>query len=197
MVDPGHGGPADGCSALYNGQKVFEKNITLSVASRLRQLLREAGTNVMLTRSGDQDVSLSARPGLANENNADLFVSIHVDDCGIPNSASGSTAYYHMNDESSRALAHAIVEHVGQVTGLPNRGAKSDHVLYKHGLAVLRDSAVPAVLVEMGFINNDQDRRKLVSDEFQQSVAQAIFDGIRSYVEGGVARRHVTHSASR
>ncbi len=197
VVDPGHGGPADGCSAMVEGHKVFEKNITLSVGNKLRALLREAGTNVIMTRSGDQDVSLADRPDIANHNNADLFVSIHVDDCTIPNTGSGTTAYYHGDDASSRALAHAIVESIGQVSGLPCRGVRSDKVLYHTGLAVLRRCTVPAVLVEMGYINNDKDRRKLVDEEFHQAVAEAIFEGIRSYVEGGVALGHTSHTITR
>jgi len=138
-----------------------------------------------MTRATDMDVKLSARPGLANDNNADLFVSIHVDDCGIPNTGTGSTAYYHMEDESSHALAHAIIEHVGRVTGLMSRGSRSDRIMYSTGFAVLRYSTMPAVLVEMAYINNDKDRKKLLTDEFQQNVAEAIMEGIRSYVEGG------------
>ncbi|HXG23336.1 MAG TPA: N-acetylmuramoyl-L-alanine amidase, partial [Chthonomonadales bacterium] len=94
------------------------------------------------------------------------------------------TTYYHKNDPSSRALAQSIVERIGQVSGLPVRGAKSDGVLYTNGLAVLRNSTVPAVLIEVGYINNVKDRQKLLNAEFQQRVARAIVAGIRGYVEG-------------
>jgi len=186
VVDPGHGGAANGCQAVENGRRIYEKNLTLAVAQRVRALLQEAGVNVIMTRTGDDDVGLRERPALAGDNNADLFVSIHVDDCPRPNTASGSTAYYHMDDASSRALAQSIIHRIARVSGLPCRGARSDRVLYTTGLAVLRHSPVPATLIEMGYINNVRDRRKLVSAQFQQVMAQAIVDGIRGYVEGAL-----------
>jgi N-acetylmuramoyl-L-alanine amidase len=185
VVDPGHGGRSStGCSFMANGVCIYEKNLTLSIASKLQKLLTAAGVTVLMTRTEDVEVPLKARPALATENNADFFISIHIDDCPIPNSASGSTAYYHKNDPSSRALAHSIVEQIRQVSGLPVRGAKSDGVLYTNGLAVLRNSTVPAVLIEVGYINHARDRQKLLNEVFQQRVAQAIVAGIRGYVEG-------------
>lgn len=186
VIDAGHGGPDQtGCSAVVDGVRVYEKNITLMIAKRLQRLLTECGVDVIMTRTSDCEVGLDSRPALANRNNADLFISIHVDDCGIPNSASGTTAYYHMDDASSHALAHSLAERIGRVSGLPVRGAWSDRKRFpQSGMAVLRGSRVPASLVEVGYINNNRDRAKLVTAEFQQTVAQAIFDGIKGYVHG-------------
>lgn len=186
VIDPGHGGPdSTGCSAVVNGARVYEKNITLDIAKRLHRLCTEAAMNAMMTRTTDADVGLDTRPAIANRNNAELFVSIHVDDCGIPNSASGTTAYYHMDDASGRALAHSIAEHVGSVSGLPVRGAWSDRRRFPNsGMAVLRGSRMPATLVEVAYINNSRDRAKLLDPEFRQTIAQAIFDGIKGYVHG-------------
>src|SRR5262249_42947685 len=147
VIDPGHGGPAHGCYAKVNGQTVFEKNVTLAVAKKLAERCRDAGMNVLMTRTDDRDIPLQARPGLGKDNNADLFVSVHVDDCEKDDTASGSTSYYHYEDESGRALAHSLIEHVAMVSGLPNRRARSDRSLYAHGLSVLRNSQVPATLV--------------------------------------------------
>jgi N-acetylmuramoyl-L-alanine amidase len=183
VIDPGHGGSANGCSAQSNGGALYEKSITLAVSRKLRDIMASAGANVLMTRNSDVDVELKARPGLANDNNAELFVSLHVDDCGVPNSASGSTAYYHMNDARSRSLAQCLIQRVGEASGLPSRGARSDRSLYVNGLSVLRNSVVPAVLVEMGYINHFKDRRLLVTAEFQQTMAQAIFDGICDYLD--------------
>jgi N-acetylmuramoyl-L-alanine amidase len=187
VVDPGHGGPQKwGCYYKAQGVCILEKDLTLSIARRVRKHLEEAGARVLMTRDGDEDIGLSARPRLANENGADLFISIHIDDVPIPNSASGTTTYYHMDDPSSRALAHSIVERIAQVSGLPNRRARSDGVLYASGLAVLRYSQVPAALVEVGYINNRIDRAKLVDADFQETVAEAIVDGIRGYIESAL-----------
>jgi N-acetylmuramoyl-L-alanine amidase len=184
VVDPGHGAHDKGCSCVENGNAVMEKNLTLAIAKKVRDTLAEEGVNVILTRSTDVFIPLKERPGVANENNADLFVSIHIDDCPRANTASGTTSYYHMNDANSRALAHSIVSRIAQVSGLPSRGARSDSILYGSGLSVLRNSLVPATLVEIGYINNAVDRHKMTNDEFQQSVAQAIVNGIRGYIEG-------------
>lgn len=185
VVDPGHGGPAaTGCWCVVDGRKVYEKDITLSVAMKLREILADAGANVLMTRTTDEDVPLRARPMLANENSASVFVSIHVDEMPGSSRPSGTTAYYHFDDAASRALAQSIVEHIAAVSGLPNRGARSDRTLYQNGLAVLRGSAVPATLVELAFLSNPYDRKKLLDPGFQRLAARAIADGIRAYLEG-------------
>lgn len=189
VVDPGHGGSSTGCSWPVGGQRIYEKHLVLAMAKRLRDIMEQAGVNVIMTRTEDVDVSLSARPAIASDNNAHLFISLHIDDCRIPNSASGTTVYYHKNEPSSRTLAHSIVERIAMVSGLPNRGARSDTVLYASGLAVLRESVTPAVLIEVGYINHSTDRAKLLDAGFQQRVAQAIFDGIRGYVESALPER--------
>ena len=180
VVDAGHGGTSSG--ATFGG--VQEKNITLAIALKLRACLEACGARVVMTRDRDTTVPLYDRPNLANAINADLFISVHNDDTERANSASGTSSYYHKGDASSRALAVCVQQSVMAVTGLPSRGALSDGILYASGLAVLRCSSMPSVLVEVAYINNQRDRRKLVDDGFQQRVAQAMCDGLRHYVEG-------------
>ncbi len=184
VIDPGHGGPsATGCSAVHGGTRVVEKALTLKIARKVHDRLSALGLNAILTRTDDSAVSLSARPELANNNLADLFVSIHVDDApGNPN-ASGTTAYYHGADENSRALAFVVAQAVSSAGGLPNRGARSDLERFVSGMAVLRRAEMPAILVEVAFISNGGDRAKLVTDEFQRTVADAIARGVCAYVQ--------------
>jgi N-acetylmuramoyl-L-alanine amidase len=191
VVDPGHGGNSgdnhDGCSGVVNGQRILEKNLTLAIALKVQRLLEDAGATVLMTRTSDVSLGLPDRPHLATSNSADMFVSIHIDDTsGGANTASGTTAYYHFDDPNSRALAHSLVEHIGKVSGLPNRRARSDSVLYKNGLAVLRHSTVPSTLVEVGYMNNSKDRALMINKEFQETIAQAFVDGIQAYVEGSL-----------
>jgi N-acetylmuramoyl-L-alanine amidase len=181
VVDAGHGGAATGAS----GGGVYEKNITLAIARRLKKQLEAAGARVVMTRDGDIDVGLSTRPELANSIGADLFVSIHNDSAPRPNSASGTSTYYHKGSSDSRALAVCVQRAIVEVSGLPSRGALSDGILYQNGLAVLRGSRMPAVLVEVAYINHNRDRMKLVDPDFQQRVAEAICSGLKTYVEGG------------
>ncbi len=182
VVDPGHGGSQGGCRVVVNGTCIYEKDITLAIARKLSGILQQAGAQVIMTRNEDKDVPLAARPALATKHNADLFVSVHVD-WWKSAATSGSTAYYHRSDESSRALAHSIINRIRQVSGIPSKGALSDGVLYAGGLAVLRRSTVPAVLVEVGYLSNPRDRSNIMSDQWRTRVAQAIFEGIRGYAQ--------------
>jgi N-acetylmuramoyl-L-alanine amidase len=184
VVDAGHGGAATGAPGVGFGGTVYEKDITLAIALKLRTALESCGAKVVMTRDHDVDVPLYDRPKLANEIHADLFISIHNDSNRTPNSASGSTTYYHASEPSSRALAMCVQDAVRAVTGLPSRGALSDEVLYTNGLAVLRASTMPAVLCEVAYINHAGDRKRLLDADFQLHVAEAICDGLRCYIEG-------------
>ncbi len=184
VVDAGHGGAATGAT----GGGVCEKDCTLGIALKLRAELEALGARVVMTRTRDVDVSLTDRSRMGNEIGADLFVSIHNDSNERSNSASGTSTYFHNSDPSSRALATCVQQCVMCVTGLPSRGVLSDTVMYHSGFAVLRGSTMPAVLCEVAYINNQNDRRKLVDPQFQQRVAKAICDGLRTYVEGKPGR---------
>ncbi len=183
VIDPGHGGSSSGALGRGDGL-VYEKDVTLAIALKLRKELENAGARVVMTRDKDVDVPLYDRPRLANEIGADLFVSIHNDSNGRSNSASGTSTYYHLGDPNSRALAACVQKEVTAVSGLPSRGVLSDGIMYQNGFAVLRASKMPAVLCEVAYINNARDRAALTSSDFQQRVAQAMCDGLRNYVEG-------------
>ncbi len=185
VVDAGHGGVATGASGHGSGAVLYEKDITLALALRLRSALEACGARVVLTRDRDVDVPLYDRPKLANQIGADLFISIHNDSNGSPNSASGTSTYYHMSEPNCRALAVCVQEAVSSVTGLPSRGALSDGILYASGLAVLRTCSCPAILCEVAYINNSNDRRHLIEPDFQTRVASAMCEGLRRYIEDG------------
>lgn len=184
VIDPGHGGTSKGAVGRDGDSVVCEKDINLAIALRVRDLLAKEKATVTLTREDDSTVDLYDRPKLANEKGADFFISIHCDSTPKPNSASGTTTYYHASDPDGRALAQAIQKYVSAVTGLPNRGARTDTAIYQSGFAVLRRSEMPAVLIEVAFINNDKDRAKLKDPKFQKKVAEAIVAGLKAYVEG-------------
>jgi N-acetylmuramoyl-L-alanine amidase len=181
VVDPGHGGSSSGAPG---GGGIYEKNIVLAISLKLRAALEACGVNVIMTREKDETVPLYDRPRKANDVNADFFISVHNDSVSRRNTASGTSTYYHKGDASSRALAVCVQQAIVGISGLPNRGALSDGILYENGLAVLRASKMPAILVEVAYINHDRDRAKLISPEFQQRVALAIVRGLRKYVEG-------------
>ena len=177
VIDPGHGGSDPGS---IRGQYV-EKNLTLDMAKRLRDILVKRGWQVMMTHDDDRDVAahaesdgdeLQARDDVANTNGARLFVSIHVNSF-INSGPHGATVYFYKPEDYSlaQALNHRIAAHVA---------VKSDGIV-KDKLYVLHHADCPAALVETAFISNPDDRALLASAQWRQSMAQAIADGLGDY----------------
>lgn len=183
-IDPGHGGGQPGARVTKNGKTHNEKDITLKIGTLVTERLSGKGASVIMTRAEDVQVGLYERTRMSNQSKAHFFVSIHCDSNSKPNSASGTTIYYHGDNADSRALAQAILNEIVQVSGLPSKGVRTDKTLYQNGLAVLRTSDMPAVLIEVGYLNHDGDRAKLIDPKFQARVADAIARGIQKYVEG-------------
>lgn len=171
VLDPGHGGSDSG--ALSIDQKHDEKTYTLAIAQRVKQQLQARGAHVIMTRTGDQSVSLGARPELATDNHADAFISFHFDSSPANNLGSGFTTYYYHADTSLK-LARAINTHL---TGLPltNRGVKVGD------FEVIRDNLRPAILLEMGYINTAKDFKAISDTSYQQHVAKDVTKGLTTY----------------
>jgi N-acetylmuramoyl-L-alanine amidase len=184
VIDPGHGGAQAGARWREGKTVIEEKTIALAIGLHIAELLSREGAKVILTRAEDKTVGLYERTALANGANAHFFLSIHCDSNPRPNSASGTTIYYHKDDADSRALGQALLNEIVKVSGLPSRGVRSDSMLYQTGLAVLRTSQMPAVLIEVGYLNHSFDRAKLVNPDFQKRVAEAIVRGLKAHVEG-------------
>lgn len=166
VIDAGHGGFDRGG---VPGQRISEKDKTLDVAMRLRQILRSAGYRVVMTREGDYFVPLPTRVGIANSHRDAQFVSIHFN-CAPRPGANGIETYYYRRD--SAALAARI--HRNVVAGAPseNRGIR------RRGFYVIRRSAIPSVLVECGFLTNPSEGRLALSAQYRQQLAEEIANGI-------------------
>jgi len=183
-VDPGHGGSQSG--AISPDGKYLEKDINLSVARRLSDLLQSAGANAIMTRYSDAALGLAERPRLAGDMNADVFVSVHCNSIGVPNKIAGTETYYHMSDAVCRELATSVQAAVVEATGMTDRGPRSDSRVYANGgFSVLRNATVPAILVELGYLDHWSDRTKLIDVEYQQRFAKGVMEGIRAFLEGG------------
>lgn len=172
VVDPGHGGRDPGTTAAAG---VYEKTINLKVASKLAGILRRKGHEVTMTRQSDQAVELESRAMIGNRRRADLFVSIHADSAPDP-SVQGFTVYISRDaSRQSQSVAQTIVRAM-KTTGLQSRGVhRADH-------RVLVRSVGPAVLVELGYLSNRREARKLQDDAFQNRLAIAIAAGITDYL---------------
>ncbi len=170
-LDPGHGGSDPG--AVANGLR--EKDINLGIAKELEKMLLDKSANPFLTRTNDTFVELSQRAKMANDRNADIFISIHAN-AATP-AANGVETYWDdtYSAAESRALAQHINRHLKNELGMNDRGVKEAR------FAVIRQSRMPSVLVEVGFITNSGDAAKMKQPDFNTKAARAILKGIEDF----------------
>ncbi|AIF53451.1 N-acetylmuramoyl-L-alanine amidase [Pelosinus sp. UFO1] len=184
VVDAGHGGIDPGA----NRQGVLEKDINLAIALQLKNILNEYGAKVVLSRQSDIDLSpecdnekvrgryrrdLTARVEMAEESDADLFISLHAN--AVSNaSRQGAEVFYYAKSETGKELSNAIQAELGKVVKTP-RAANPAHYF------VLRRNKIPAALIEVGYITNTVERSLLQTPEHQKKLADAIAKGINSY----------------
>ncbi|MBS8085407.1 N-acetylmuramoyl-L-alanine amidase [Streptococcus suis] len=196
-IDPGHGGRDSGAS--YGG--VHEKNLALSVSNKLRENLLKYGINVLMTRTGDYDVDFKTeRSRMTNASNADLFISIHFNatGAGVSNATGIETYWYQYDPEyqpkinkemhnnptrlaESEILANKVQESLIKETGAVNRGVR------RETFAVLRETAIPAILVELGFMDNPSELQVIKQDSYHTRLAKALAQGVMNWygaVEG-------------
>lgn len=169
VIDPGHGGTDPGAVS----PDYYEKQIAMETAQRLANHLQSLGTTVVLTRTADVDVSLESRAALSNQHQADAFISIHYDSSDIANEKSGTSTYYY--DAADKELAEHINPYLAEYGPLNNLG------IHYGDFQVLRDNNQPSVLLELGFLNNDHDRRIMNTDDYQNIMVEAITQGLTDY----------------
>ena len=218
IIDPGHGGLETGAKGKFGTE---EKNVTLAISQKLKAIIeRNLAFRVVLTRDKDIDVSLDSRAAIANNNRADVFISIHINGSYRKEARGAETFFLSMNatDEEARRLAYLenssaefeegilednqdeiqmilwdmaqaaylkqssqlaefIQKELNLLQGTANRGIK------QAPFKVLMGVACPAVLVEVAFISNPDEEKKLGTAEFQQSAAQAIYRGLVNYIK--------------
>jgi N-acetylmuramoyl-L-alanine amidase len=176
VIDPGHGGHDPGAMSPPSmfARRLIEKELTLDIATRLQRLLSSSGVNVVMTRSGDYYVSLQERVNLANNANATAFISIHINSYPIQGGKRGTETYYFT--PQSEQLATTIHRHMVSTLQLPDNGIR------RRGFFVLRNTTMPAVLVEVCYINHPSDGALLMDEQFRERVATAIFNGVNEYL---------------
>ena len=173
MIDPGHGGPDPG--AVANGLQ--EKDLTLTLALRVGELLMSRGAEVHFTRATDHFVGLSERARMANAANVDYFLSIHINAGGGTGFESYTYSGTTGETERIRSVIHAHVAAVFASVGLPDRGQKQAN------FAVLRETKMPAILLEYGFIDSRADAALLDDAAFLERLAQATAAGVAEAFE--------------
>ena len=175
VIDPGHGGPDPG--AVWKRNEPTEKEINLDIAKKARDFLKAKRVEVAMTRDEDKEVELKKRVEEANKPNVSCFVSIHTNSA-ISTKAKGFEVYYHPDSSESMRLANALsVEYRKILPSVAFRGIKPTRYLY-----VIRRSRPPAVLIEVGFISSEEDRRILYDPEKREAIALAVANGISSWL---------------
>ena len=174
VLDAGHGGSDPGAS----GNGLIEKNLTLSMLNKARALFDSDGTiKCYATRTTDTYPSFNDRTDLGNDV-GDAFISIHINAAANTSAAGTETYSLYANDQgnglTSYGLASEILKNLLSQLGTKDRKVKSENWI------VLRQSKIPASLIEIGFITNSGDAAIMGSDAGQQKVAQAIFDSVKN-----------------
>jgi N-acetylmuramoyl-L-alanine amidase len=180
MLDAGHGGDDFGTHSLVK-PVYHEKHLNLSCTMMVKNFLQQFGYEVMLTRQDDTFVPLDQRSLFANEQKPRIFVSIHFNSAPSTD-AEGIEVFYFRNEsdkkrmDKSKILAQAILDKT-----LHNTQAKSRGV--KHGnYAVIRETTMPAALIEGGFLTNEKEMEKIKNGAYLKSLALGIAQGIQDYL---------------
>lgn len=161
VIDAGHGGNDKG--ATYEG--ISEKQIVLAVASNIKQYNSSQDEfEIVLTRDSDQNSTLTDRTDMINKLNPEMVISLHINTSTSKESAIKGHEIFTQKSEASKALADRISKKLGTCN------------IEEKNLHILRASKAPAVLVELGYLNNTEDRKYLTSEKGQKEVAQKFIE---------------------
>ncbi|MFC7320986.1 N-acetylmuramoyl-L-alanine amidase [Halobacillus campisalis] len=170
VLDAGHGGFDPGAIGR-NG--TYEKTLTLQTAQDLKSTLEQNGASVVMTRTNDSYLSLSARAAISNASSGDVFISVHYNSVPASNSATGINTYFY--NDSTRSLASNVQSGLINSTGLRDRGIANGN------FHILRNNQKPSVLVELGFISDVNEEKTVNSSSFQSKASQGITNGLINY----------------
>lgn len=173
-IDPGHGGEDEGCSR----DGVMEKEVNLALAMKLAEQLEAMGFETMLTRwDNDTAVTLEERVRWAEESGADILISIHQNACEEnASSVNGIETWYCGQTEGARRLAQLV--HAGAIG---KTGAKERQLQESSKLYIIRESSIPACLIETAFLSNKKERELICDEEYQDKLVRGIAEGIQYY----------------
>ena len=181
-LDPGHGGSDPGAIGA-SGLK--EKQITLEISMRVKELLEKEGAKVYMTRTTDKDVygpnasdraELQARVNVAEKYNSDLFISLHINS-SVNKSVGGFSSYYYPKTDNDLKIAKAIQDKFAKNFGVDNLGVRQANFY------VVKRCSMPATLLEMCFISNPKEEKLMKSRWFQKKTARLIVEGVENYFD--------------
>lgn len=178
VIDAGHGGHDPGKVGVNDA---LEKDINLQIAEKVKKHLEKNGIEVVMTREDDvmEDTKLEdmkKRVALINKTKPAITVSIHQNSYSAPN-VKGAQVFYYTDSEESKRAASRMQEELRKVDAENTRQIKSNSDFY-----MLKKTEVPTIIVECGFLSNLREAEKLVTDEYQEQMAEAICDGILTWL---------------
>ncbi|MDN3505060.1 MAG: N-acetylmuramoyl-L-alanine amidase [Rhabdochlamydiaceae bacterium] len=177
VIDPGHG-DHDGGAQYHNSD---EKQLNLITAQYVKKHLNSKGYRVLLTRNRDVFVPLIDRAILANRSKCEAFVSIHYNSAKSIKASGVEVYFYHKAQkerlEDSKHLASKVLDHIVHHTGAKKRGVKFAN------FCVIRETAMPAILVEGGFMTHPKESKLLKDSEYLDKLAKGIAEGVDKYFQ--------------
>ena len=191
VLDAGHGGIDSGTSS--DDKTIFEKDINLAITLKLKELIEASGGFVVLTRDDDSSLyeessnkttrqkyneNLKNRKKIADESNADMFISIHLN-YFTQSKYYGAQTFYSEGDAESKDLASCIQDELKRVVDNDNNRV----IKPRNDLYLLKDCKMPSALIECGFLSNEKEAKLLNDEEYQEKIAWAIYAGIQKYFE--------------
>ncbi len=179
VIDPGHGGEDPGKVGV---NEALEKDINLKIAEKLRVLLKDEGIQIVMTREDDfvpesKKEDLQKRVELIHEVNPDIVVCVHQNSF-TDQTVAGPQVFYHGDSEISKKIAQTLQEELWLVDEENKREIKGNESYF-----MLSETKVPTVIVECGFLSNANDAEKLITEEYQDKIAQAICTGITKWLD--------------
>lgn len=171
LLDPGHGGEDPGTLSVDQTQE--EKHFTLELGKIVKKTLQALGAEVIMTRQDDTNPSLAERAQMSNIQQPDLFLSLHFDSSYDTSLAGIASYFYHIEDEHFATTMQAAL----MSTNRPNAG------VHFGNYQVLRENQVPSLLLELGYITNEEDLDLMQDSKYLQDLADGIADGLVNYFE--------------
>ena len=184
LLDPGHGGidPGAACAVKVTGFN-NEKDINLSIATKVKELLEAEGATVIMTRSGDDWKSYTQRNNAVRERDPDMFISIHCDSSSTA-SATGTSAFYYRaySQPLAKAVHDSLVNAYNTEIYKDKPDIKTDRGTNFYAFRVARVEECPAILIEYGFVSNIEECQTLQNAESRDILAKATVNGIKNYM---------------
>lgn len=180
VVDPGHGGEDPGKVGIND---VLEKDLNLQIAQKVKKLLEEAGIKIVMTRTNDKvpdakKEDLNQRVQLINETKPTLALCIHQN--SYPDEKiRGAQVFYHTLTSEAEDVASIVQEELRTVDPTNTRQIKENDTYY-----MLKNTQVPTIIVECGFLTNPDEATKLTQEEYQEQIAKAICEGVVKWLSG-------------